>query len=226
MLSACSDCSKGSACCRWALWGCGTAADPHGTSSGMEKAGTPHTEVVNRDPKGKGLQSRKELTSGDRDSGARHGAIYSSNGPASVGCEPALSQNPGWRLWARRAPFRIGALGLWYHPQGQYLSHVGFSRVPVMVGQPSAAPSATRHSPAAPGPPHQPQARAASQSCRQEGVWWHSSSSVPWPQQPARSRRRVLGVCHGTSAPICLSSPLHTPIAAHLCSHMAEEDVP
>lgn len=44
------------------------------------------------------------------------------------------------------------------------------------------------------------------------------------PRQPAHSHGRASGSCHGTSSPICLSSPLRAPFAAHLRSHMAEAE--
>ena len=221
-----------------------TAAAPCGYVRWKARADTPHTaEMCSHHPKGNDSESRKELSCsqpscrGRRQQACRaqNGASHSTSGSAPHRVRASPPTNP--RMGIRRAPSRGQWTGTRAPPKRAIAESPRFQQGPQSQwgisswDNPQHLPvppdTALEHQEPSGLPPvrQQPQDMAASKSCshmapRQEEA--RQEHCAYGPQQPARSRGQASGACHGTSSPICLSSPLHAPFAAHLRSHMAE----
>lgn len=145
-------------------------------------------------------------------------------GPSTTGVQASPPTDPS--TGARRPSPRASALGLWHPPRGQQLSHPGSNNTPSHCGTP--APGTTLSISLSHSQEHwEPSGLTLLPS---SSLWrWvppklgrdsSAAAPCPRPRQPARPG----SVCHSTAAPIRSSCPLCTPLAAHLPSHMAEEE--
>lgn len=145
-------------------------------------------------------------------------------GPSTTGVQASPPTDPS--TGARRPSPRASALGLWHPPRGQQLSHPGSNNTPSHCGTP--APGTTLSISLSHSQEHwEPSGLTLVPS---SSLWrWvppklgrdsSAAAPCPRPRQPARPG----SVCHSTAAPIRSSCPLCTPLAAHLPSHVAEEE--
>lgn len=145
-------------------------------------------------------------------------------GPSTTGMQTSPPTDPS--TGARRCSPRASALGLWHPPRRQQLSHPGSNNTPSHCGTP--APGTTLSISLSHSQEHwEPSGLTLVPS---SSLWrWvppklgrdsSAAAPCPRPRQPARPG----SVCHSTAAPIRSSCPLRTPLAAHLPSHMAEEE--